>query len=66
MGRAALGAAAKTKTGSVRVTPAQDAYFTKAYGSLGKFLQLKVNEELNRVVQATEIQRTVSPRQEMR
>lgn len=49
MGRAALGAAAKTKTGSVRVTEAENAYFTKTYGSLGRFLQAKVNEELRKV-----------------
>lgn len=48
MGRAALGAAAKTKTGSVRVTTAQDEYFTKNYGGLGKFLQRKVTEELSK------------------
>jgi hypothetical protein len=46
VGRAALGAAAKSKTGGVRVTEAQDNYFKKTYGSLGKFLQMKVNEEL--------------------
>ena len=51
MGRAALGAAAKTKTGGVRVTEAEYAYFAKTYGSLGKFLQTKVNEELSKVAQ---------------
>jgi hypothetical protein len=46
VGRAPLGAAAKSKTGSVRVTATEDAYFTQHYGSLGKFLQRKVSEEL--------------------
>lgn len=46
MGRAALGAAAKSKTGSVRVTDTDNKKFIAKYGSLGKFLQLKVNEEL--------------------
>lgn len=46
LGRVALGSAAKSKTGSVRVTDAQYAWFTQRYGSLGKFLQAKVNEEL--------------------
>lgn len=48
MGRPALGAATKSVTGSVRVTPADSNYFTTHYGSLGKFLQLKVNEELRK------------------
>lgn len=60
MGRAALGAAAKTKTGSVRVTETDNTYFTAKYGSLGKFLQLKVNEELAKA------REHVSPRQEMK
>lgn len=62
MGRAALGAAAKTKTGSVRVTETENDYFTRTYGSLGKFLQRKVNEELQRTRQLQDI----SPRQEMK
>lgn len=62
MGRAALGAAAKTKTGSVRVTETENTYFTRTYGSLGKFLQAKVNEELSKVLQMQDI----SPRQEMK
>lgn len=54
MGRAALGAAAKSKTGSVRVTPTDDDYFTTHYGGLGKFLQLKVNEELRKAAEMRE------------
>ena len=46
MGRAALGNAAKSKTGSVRITPAQAEYFERKYGGIGRFLQYKVNEEL--------------------
>lgn len=49
MGRAALGAAAKTKTGGVRVTKTEYDYFQRTYGGLGKFLQAKVNEELSKV-----------------
>lgn len=56
MGRAALGAAAKSKTGSVRVTESQNDYFTRTYGSLGRFLQLKVNEELQRAAEQKEKQ----------
>ncbi|QWY82753.1 hypothetical protein PP641_gp009 [Arthrobacter phage SilentRX] len=56
MGRAALGAAAKSKTGSVRVTASQNDYFTRTYGSLGRFLQLKVNEELQRAAEQKENQ----------
>lgn len=62
MGRAALGAAAKTKTGSVRITEAESDYFTRTYGSIGRFLQIKVNEELQRIRQLQDI----SPRQEMK
>lgn len=47
MPRASIGAAARTKTGSVRVTQSQYDYFTTKFGGLGKFLQAKVNEELN-------------------
>lgn len=46
MGRAALGAAAKTKTGAVRVTESENQRFAAKYGSLGNFLKLKVAEEL--------------------
>lgn len=60
MGRAALGAAAKTKTGGVRVTEAQYQWFAAKYGSLGKFLQMKVDEELRAAAAP------VSPRQEMK
>lgn len=62
MGRAALGAAAKTKTGSVRVTETENDYFTKTYGSLGRFLQRKVTEELQKVRQMQDIK----PRQELK
>jgi hypothetical protein len=55
LGRAALGAAAKDKTGSVRVTFAQFRWFAARYGSLGRFLQLKVNEELRRAEEAGEL-----------
>lgn len=51
MGRAALGSAAKSKTGSVRVTETDNDYFTTHYGGLGKFLQLKVNEELRKAAE---------------
>lgn len=46
MGRAALGAAAKTKTGAVRVTVAEFDRFQKEFGGLGKFLQMQVNDQL--------------------
>lgn len=46
MGRAALGAGAKTKTGSVRVTAAEDARFKTEFGGLGKFLQMQVNDQI--------------------
>lgn len=48
MGRVALGAAKKAKTGSVRVTEAQYEWFERKHGGLGRFLQLKVNEELQK------------------
>lgn len=63
MGRAPLGAAAKTKTGGVRVTEAEDKLFKAKYGSLGKFLQLKVNEELRLMA---EQKPDISPRQVMK
>jgi hypothetical protein len=47
----------------VRVTEAEDRQFKAKYGSLGKFLQLKVNEELR--LMAEESAR-ISPRQEMK
>jgi hypothetical protein len=62
MGRAALGAAAKTKTGSVRVTESENDKFIAKYGSLGKFLQLKVNEELRVMAE----KQAISPRQELK
>jgi hypothetical protein len=63
LGRAPLGAAAKSKTGSVRVTATEDAYFTQHYGSLGKFLQAKVSEEL---AKARAMEQNISPRQELK
>lgn len=54
MGRAALGAAAKTKTGGVRVTEAENAYFEATYGGLGNFLKLKVREELQKAADMRE------------
>lgn len=67
MGRAPLGSAAKTKTGGVRVTEAENDYFKRTYGSLGKFLQQKVNEELAKVAQMKEASRAdISPRQVMK
>jgi hypothetical protein len=68
VGRPPLGTAAKTKTGGVRVTETEDAYFKRTYGSLGKFLQAKVNEELAKVA-AMQEQREVpaiNPRQVMK
>lgn len=56
MGRAALGAAAKSVTGSVRVTPTESEIFKARYGSIGKFLKLKVDEELRRVAAEKEKQ----------
>ena len=47
-GRSALGAAAKSKIGSVRITPTENEHFEKKFGGLGKFLALKVREELNK------------------
>jgi hypothetical protein len=46
MGRARLGAAARDKVGSVRVTDHQYKKFEERFGSLGKFLQMQVNEQL--------------------
>lgn len=67
MGRAALGAAAKTKTGAVRVTEHEFAYFQRTYGGLGKFLQAKVNEELSKARQMEDAKRAdISPRQVMK
>lgn len=63
MGRAALGAAAKTRTGGVRVTEAENDKFTAKYGSLGKFLQLKVREELQAMAEEPT---RLSHRQEMK
>lgn len=46
MGRAALGAAAKSKTGGVRVTEAEFLKFQERFGGLGRFLQMQVNDQL--------------------
>lgn len=48
MGRTPIGPAARTKTGSVRVTESQYDYFRTTFGGLGKFLQAQVNAELTR------------------
>ena len=48
MGRAALGAAAKSKTGSVRLTEKEEAQLKAKYGSVTRFLALKVREELQK------------------
>ena len=55
MGRAALGAAAKDKTGSVRVTVDQFRYFMVKYGGLGRWLQARVNEEIQRAKEAGDL-----------
>lgn len=46
MGRAALGAAAKTKVGGTRITQAEEDALKAKYGSVSNFLRLKINEEL--------------------
>jgi hypothetical protein len=66
LGRAPLGAAAKTKTGGVRVTETENDYFKRTYGSLGKFLQLKVNEELAKAAAMQREMPAVNPRQVMK
>jgi hypothetical protein len=58
LGRAPLGAAAKSKTGSVRVTETENKHFEQTYGGLGKFLQAKVNEELRKVREMQEVRRS--------
>jgi hypothetical protein len=67
LGRPALGAAAKTKTGGVRVTETEDERFKREFGSLGKFLQLKVNEQFAIWrEQDAERRADISPRQVMK
>jgi hypothetical protein len=44
--RAAIGAAAKTKTASVRVTAADFQKFQQRFGGLGKFLKMQVTDQL--------------------
>lgn len=56
MGRPALGAAARDVTGSVRITRSEADIFKARYGSIGKFLKLKVDEELRRVADEREQQ----------
>lgn len=46
MGRRALGAAAKTKTGSCRLTEIEEKIIIAKYGSVTRFLRMKVDEEL--------------------
>lgn len=48
MGRAALGAAAKSVTGSCRMTPAEEKIIKAKYGSVTRFLRLKVDEEMQK------------------
>lgn len=50
MGRAALGAAAKSKTGSVRLTVDEEALLKARYGSVTNFLRIKVDEELQKAL----------------
>jgi hypothetical protein len=46
MGRAALGASAKSKIGSVRLTPTEEAAIIAKYGSVTRFLRIMVDREL--------------------
>lgn len=48
MGRAALGAAAKRKTGSCRMTEAEEKILIAKYGSVTRFLRMKVDEEMQK------------------
>jgi len=67
LGRPALGGAAKSKTGGVRVTETENDYFTATYGSLGNFLKMKVNEELAKVAEMKAAARAdISPKQVMK
>lgn len=68
MGRAPLGAAAKTRTGAVRVTETEFAKFQQAFGGLGKFLQMQVNDQLAKWAdEQDERQRAdISPKQVMK
>lgn len=46
MGRAALGAAAKTKVGGTRITKTEEDRLKAKYGSVSRFLRMKIDEEL--------------------
>lgn len=48
MGRRLLGAAAKNKTGSTRLTEAEEKYLIAKYGSVTRFLRMKVDEEMQK------------------
>ena len=48
LGRAALGAAAKSVTGSCRMTDAEKKILIAKYGSVTRFLRLKVDEEMQK------------------
>lgn len=48
MGRAALGSAAKSKTGSCRLTEAEERIIKAKYGSVTRFLRMKVDEEMQK------------------
>lgn len=48
MGRAALGAGKKSRVGAVRVTEDQYQKFEERFGGLGKFLQMQVNDQVQK------------------
>lgn len=54
MGRAALGAAAKSKTGSCRMTEQEKALIERHHPSVTVFLRAKVTEEITRLQQLEE------------
>ncbi|UOK18326.1 hypothetical protein SEA_BRUHMOMENT_9 [Arthrobacter phage BruhMoment] len=51
MGRAALGAAAKSKTGSCRMTETEKQTIERHHSSVTAFLRSKVDEELVRLAE---------------
>jgi hypothetical protein len=48
MGRAALGAAAKSVVGSTRMTQSEAKIIIAKYGSVARFLRMKLDEELQK------------------
>lgn len=48
VGRRLLGAAAKSKTGSCRLTETEEAKIIAKYGSVTRFLRMKVDEEMQK------------------